>query len=427
MTREFWRQTAHPLLLLGLGCLLLVGCHTAPPPKHSVPAAHTALATADLSLLHRLGLVLGSAAVPSNHVTELVNGEHFLPAMLDAIRSARREVLLETYIFWSDATGRRFVEALSERARAGVPTHLIIDWVGSRYIKGRDLNAMRAAGVHVHRYHPPSLIRPLRLNHRDHRKLLVVDEAVAFLGGAGVADLWDANGNHQQHWRDSFYRVEGPVVASLRRSFWQQWRHATRQSPCGAAHTSPPPPAGEMWAQPVADFGTRDEDRVYRLFRETLAAARHHIRIGMAYFIPDRTLLNDLLDARRRGVSVEILLPGKHMDSKIVTPASRRRWGKLLEAGVRIHIYQPTMYHNKLLIVDDTFVSIGSANLDPRSFRHNDELNLNVHSPEFAADQIRRFERDREHSRELTWDQWKRRSLCQRVYEILVWPLIPLL
>ncbi len=427
MTRVFWRQTARPLLLLGLGCLLLAGCRTTPPPHHSPTPGRIAPAATDLRFLEHLASVLDADFVPGNQVTELVNGEQFLPAMLDAIRGAQREVCLESYIFWSDATGRRFINALSERARAGVPTYLIIDWIGSRYIKGRDLKALRAAGVRVHRYHPPSLIRPLRINHRDHRKLLVVDETVAFLGGAGVADLWDGNGDHQHHWRDSFYRVEGPVVASLRGSFWQQWRHCTRQSPPESAANPTPSPTGQMWAQPVADFGPRDEDLVYQLYREAIAAAHHHIRIGMAYFVPDATLVEALLDARRRGVTVEILLPGKHMDSKPVTPASRRRWGKLLKAGARIYLYQPTMYHNKLLIADTAFVSIGSANLDPRTFRSNDELNLNVHSPEFAADQIRRFELDLERSREITYGEWKRRSLCQRVYEILVWPFIPLL
>ncbi len=417
---------AQQVLLLAAFCVLAAGCRTT-PRSSLAPCETGTFQVSDARFAEHLGAVLGVETVAGNHVVELANGRRFVPAMLEAIRSARQSVCLESYIYWSDEIGGQFSEALAERARAGVAVSMLLDWVGSRYFRGRDANRLREAGVELRYYHRHAWLTPGRLNHRDHRKLLVVDGRIGFVGGAGMANVWMGDGCCAQHWRDSFFSVEGPAVSLLQQAFEGQWRKEFGEPPKAGATGLQPEVQGSMKLQSVPDPGRARPDRIYTLYREAIAAARRHVRIGIAYFVPDRVLVDALVAARRRGVSVDILIPGEHMDSKIVTPASRARWGELLRAGVRIHIFQPAMYHSKVLIVDDHFTSIGSANLDPRSLWTNDEINVNVFSQEFAADQIRQFELDCRQAREVTLDQWRRRSILQRISEALVWPVTPLL
>ena len=381
----------------------------------------------DPQFARSLGGLLDAPVVASNRVTSLINGEQFFPAMLEAIRGARESITLESYIYWSDEVGSEFTEALTAKAQAGVKVRLLLDWIGSRHLKGRDLDALREAGVEVRLFSRFSPLHLGRLNHRDHRKILVVDGTVGFIGGAGVGDVWRAGVDTPEPWRDAFFQVEGPVVAQLQAIFAQNWLKVTGQALTGPEHFPELVPAGDVAAQAFAGDPRAGNDRVRLMYLMAFASARRSIRLSMAYFIPCDLTLQELIAACERGVAVEIILPGKDMDSPPVRPASRAKWGEMLKAGARIYEYQPSMYHCKGLIVDEAWVSVGSANLDSRSFRYNDEANLNVFSSEFAADQSRVFEADKARSREVSYDEWRRRSFWKRLMEWMTAPFGPLL
>ena len=371
----------------------------------------------DPQFLRSMGSLLEPGILASNKVTALINGDQIFPAMLEAVRNAQKSICLETYIYWSGDVGREFADALAERARAGVKVHVIIDWIGSRKIDSSLLTLMTQAGVEVERYNPLVWYAPTRINHRDHRKLLVVDGEVGFTGGAGLADIWLGNADSPKHWRDSMFKLKGPAVAQMQGAFMDNWMKTTARVLDGGDYFPALAPAGNQFAQVFKSSPRNGTEDVRLMYLLSIAAARKSIRLSASYYVPDRLTTEEFLEARRRGVSVEIILPGSETDSAIVKHASRGKWGPLLKAGVKIYEYQPTMYHTKMMIVDDQWVSVGSANFGNRSFRLNDESNLNVLSKEFAAEQIRIFEADKAKCVEVTYKNWKNRSLWERFME----------
>ena len=378
--------------------------------------------TEDPQFKRSMGSLVEPGIVEGNAITTLLNGDQIFPAMLKAVREARKSISLETYIYWSGDIGREFADALSERARAGVKVHVLIDWIGSRKINEALLDQMSEAGVEVERYNPLVWYALTRINHRDHRKILVVDGKTGFTGGAGVADIWQGNADRPDHWRDTMWRVEGPAVAQMQAIFIDNWSKTTARVLDGDDYFPELPKAGEFSAQMFKSSpreGTEDV-RVMNLL--AIAAARKSIRLSASYYVPDDLTTQEFLEARARGVEVEIIVPGARTDSAIVKHASRGKWGPLLKAGVKIYEYQPTMYHCKVMVVDDAFVSLGSANFGNRSFRLNDEANLNVYSREFALEQARVFAADRELSHQVTYKDWKHRSLWKRFMEIVTGP-----
>jgi cardiolipin synthase len=423
------RRMCQALARAGLTLLLLVaaaGCtsfrgHGVRTRLDAVPPV------TDPQFARSLSALLDAPMVASNQVTSLIDGEQFFPAMLAAIRGARQSIALESYIYWSGAVGSEFTEALAAKARAGVKVHVLLDWIGSRHLKGRDLDALREAGVDVRLFGRFSPLHPGRLNHRDHRKILVVDGALGFIGGAGISDVWQGDAKKPDPWRDALFQVEGPVVAQLQAIFMLNWLKVTGQALAGPDYFPELAPAGDVAAQAFVGDPRAGSDRVRLMYLMAFASARRSIRFSMAYFIPCDLTLQELIAACERGVAVELVLPGKDMESPPVRPASRAKWGKLLKAGARIYEYEPAMYHCKGLIVDEVWSSVGSANLDPRSLRFNDEANLNVFSPAFAAEQIRVFEADKTRSREVTYAEWKHRSFGKRLMEWLTAPFVPLL
>jgi cardiolipin synthase A/B len=382
--------------------------------EHPIPHLY---ATGDSQFVRILGNLLGPAFVPGNRVTSLLNGDQVFPAMLEAIRSARRTITFESYIYWSSQVGREFTAALSERARAGVRTHLILDWAGSQKADRDDLERMRKAGVEVVLYRPPRWYQPGRLNRRTHRKLLVVDGRIGFTGGMGVGDKWLGHAQDRDHWRDSQFRAEGPVVAQLQAAFMDDWFEAEGAVLDGPGYFPDLDPIGSELAQVFRSSPEEGNGNLRLMFLLAIASASRRILIANSYFVPDRMTVDMLVAARRRGVEVEIVVPGPILDAQVVRRASRATWGLLLEAGVRIYEYQPTMYHAKLMVVDDVWVSVGSANFDDRSFRLNQEANLNVLDPTFGADQARVFAEDRGHSRRITLEEWRRRPVWERIQE----------
>jgi cardiolipin synthase len=276
---------------------------------------------------------------------------------------------------------------------------------------------MRRAGVEIVQYRPLRWYDLDRLNKRDHRKLLIVDGAVGFTGGVGIADKWLGHAQDPDHWRDSHFKVEGPVVAQLQAAFMDNWVETRGEVLDGPGYFPPIEPKGASVAQALYSSpvdGTRTIRLMYLL---AIASAERSIRIANSYFVPDSLAVAMLVAARRRGVEVEILVPGPVLDAQVVRRASRAMWGPLLQAGVRIYEYQPTMYHTKVMVVDDRWVSVGSTNFDDRSFRLNEEANLNVLDPEFGRQQAEVLAEDRSHSRRITLEEWRHRSLWERMQE----------
>jgi cardiolipin synthase len=367
--------------------------------------------------LRSMGSLLGPALRDGNRVEDLQNGDEIFPAMLAAIRSARMTITFETYIYWSGEVGKKFAEALAERARSGVKVHVLLDWVGSASMDDDLLAIMEAAAVEVKRYHPLRWYNLSRMNNRTHRKLLVVDGAIGFTGGVGIADHWLGHAQDAKHWRDSHYRLEGPAVAQMQAAFMDNWMKTSGAVLHGEGYFPKATAPGEALAQVFKSSPGEGSESVRLMYLLSIASARKKLRIAAAYFVPDDLSLLTLVAARKRGVEIEIVLPGTKTDTRITASASRSRWGDLLRAGVEIYEYQPTMFHCKVMIVDDIWTSVGSTNFDSRSFRLNDEANLNVFDRDFALAQIQAFEDDRSKSRRVTLEMWQGRSWTEKAVE----------
>jgi cardiolipin synthase len=345
------------------------------------------------------GSLLGPDFVGGNSISTLVNGDEIFPAMLSAIRSAKRSINFETYVFWDGEIAKQFTAALSERARAGVAVNLILDAQGTGKMGRENADELRKAGAQIVKYHTALWPDPRRYNNRSHRKLLIIDGTVAFIGGAGIADLWAGNADSPKHWRDNHYKVTGPVVAQLQSSFVSNWIKTRGDVLHGLKYFPPLEDSGSLQAQAIRSGAHYENlDLMYLL---AIASAKKTLRIENAYFLPDDLVRKELIDAAKRGTRVEIIVPGSKIDQQLVRSASRRHWPDLLNAGIKIYEYQPTMVHVKLLIVDDKFVSVGSGNFDNRSIRLNDEANLDVLDSDFAAQQLHLFELDKKRSHEV--------------------------
>ncbi|MGH7579120.1 MAG: phospholipase D-like domain-containing protein [Gemmatimonadales bacterium] len=408
------------LLALAAGALVvLVVANLSSSAKKVERKVEHLYRTADPQFARSMGSLLGPAIVPGNRVRALCNGDEIFPAMLAAIRGATSTICFETFIYWSGEIGREFAEALSERARAGVKVHVVLDWVGSNRMDPALIQEMERSGVQVVRFHPPRWYSLGRLNNRTHRKLLIVDGQVGFTGGVGIADNWLGNAQDPEHWRDSHFRLEGPAVAQMQATFMDNWMETCAQVLHGEEYFPALEQRGTQAAQLFKSSADDASESVRLMYLLSIASAVKSIRIANAYFVPDSLAVATLVAAQRRGVRVEIIVPSHQIDAKVVRRASRSLWGPLLEAGVAIYEYQPTMYHVKVVVVDEVWTSVGSTNFDNRSFRLNDEANLNVLDAEFAAGQARVFEEDKARARRVTLEEWRRRPWRERVVERL--------
>lgn len=362
-----------------------------------------------------VGDLLDPAFVDGNHVETYQNGDEIFPAMLESIRSAKQTITFESYIYWSGTIGKDFAEALADRARAGVKVHVLIDWAGSGKISKDLLQIMEDAGVEVQRYHKPNLMNITRLNYRTHRKILVVDGKIGFTGGVGIADEWTGNGLDPKHWRDVHYKVQGPVVNQMQSAFMDNWLKTRPQVHFDETYFPTIKPQGKMKAQMFISSAGEGGSSVRIMYLMAIASAKKSIHLESAYFLPDKHVIEKLIDAKKRGVDVKIIVPGPYSDSEVVEHASRELWGDLLKANVQIYEYQPAMFHCKVLIVDRFLVSVGSTNFDQRSFRINDEANLNVIDASFANIQENIFERDLKNSKEVSFEDWRDRPLKEKL------------
>ncbi len=384
--------------------------------QHQLPRLY---GTSDPQFVRAMGSLLGPGIAGGNQVSELLNGDQIFPSMLEAIRGAKRSITFETYIYWSGDIGKQFADALTERARAGVQVHVLLDWVGSQKIDESFLQGMEAAGVQVRKFHQPHWYNLARMNNRTHRKLLVVDGKVGFTGGVGIAPAWTGNGQDADHWRDSHFRVEGPVVAQIQSTFLDNWLKVTGQVKHGEDYFPAIATAGTSGAQMFSSSPSSGSESMQLMYHMAITAAERSIDLSMAYFVPDELSSKILLDALKRGVRLRLIAPGKITDTETVRAASRGTWGPLLEAGAEIYEYQPTMYHCKVMIIDNLMVSVGSTNFDNRSFRLNDEANLNIYDPVFAARQTRVFEQDLSRARRISLQEWQDRPVKEKLKERL--------
>lgn len=359
---------------------------------------------------------LGSEMVPGNRARLLENGDGIFPEMLAAIARAEKSVNLEIYIFDHGTIASGFAAALAERARAGVEVRLLVDGWGSSL--GPLEAQMTAAGALVRVYKPLKLYSIDRVGNRTHRRILTIDGRVGFCGGVGIDDRWKGNARDPSEWRDTMIEIEGPVVAQLQHVFTQDWVHTTGEVLNGDRQFPAIEPAGTMQAQVIAAARADSISMSKLVLYMAIQAARRSIWIENAYFVPDRQIREGLAAAARRGVDVRVIVPGAHTDSPNVRYASRYHYGDLLQAGVGIYEYRPTMMHNKVMVVDGIWSTIGSINFVNRSMTKNAEVNVAVYDRAFAVKVEKMVLADLARCDVLTQAEWKKRGVFARVGEL---------
>jgi cardiolipin synthase A/B len=376
---------------------------------------------------HRLRRTLecltGTAFTEGNQVEILRNGDRIFPAMLDAIEQAQRSVDLMTYVYWKGDIARRFADALSRAAGRGARVRLLIDAVGGLQIEKGLVEAMDQAGVHVEWFRKPWLNSPLKQNHRCHRKVLVVDEDVAFTGGVGIAEEWCGDARNEREWRDTHTRVRGPAVDGLIAAFAQNWAERGRELYDERDRFPRQPQVGHVVAQVVRGSASLGWDDLQTTFRVLLDAAEHRLRLATAYFAPDEFFLDRLCKAAERGVEVDVLLPGPHADKRVCQLASEATYDRLVGCGLRVWNFQPSMMHAKVMMVDGRAAVIGSSNFNRRSLDHDEEVLLIALDREVNRTLERDFSADLERSRQIDLTRWRNRGPVQRVLERATIPI----
>jgi cardiolipin synthase len=354
-------------------------------------------------------------------VEVLTNGEVFYEAELDAIRAAKESVNIEAYIFQKGELTKRFVDALTERARAGVKVRMVIDAIGSFATWESYFEELRAAGGRVSWYHPLRWQTLARFNNRTHREIIVVDGRMGFVGGAGFADHWYKNQKNGPRWRDTMFRVEGEPVTSIQAGFVENWLEASGEILTGREYFPPNETEDNLDALVVdSSPSAGGSTRARILFQTLLASARSNILITTPYFLPDRSVRREMLRAiRERKVEIKIIVPGKHSDHMLTRSSSRRLFGDLLKAGAKIYEYEKAMIHAKTMMIDELWSVVGSTNFDNRSFGLNDEINLAARDAGLTARLIEDFQKDLAESREVTYQEWQSRSIFERMHEWL--------
>ncbi|MFD7714618.1 phosphatidylserine/phosphatidylglycerophosphate/cardiolipin synthase family protein [Streptomyces sp. NPDC059814] len=371
----------------------------------------------------RLERLIGIAATEGNALIPLRNGDEIFAAMLASVRSAEYTIDMMTFVYWKGEVARELATALAERAGQGVRVRLLLDGFGSRLIEKDLLDLMEQAGAQVAWFRKPLLLSPLKQNHRCHRKVLVVDEATAFTGGVGIAQEWCGDARNENEWRDTHVQVRGPAVDGLAAAFAQNWAECHDELFDERDRFIDHAPQGEAVVQVVrgsASFGWQD---MQTLLRVMLESSQERFRLSTAYFAPDAYFIELLCATARRGVEVEILLPGPHTDKRVCQLAGQHFYEDLLACGVKIWQYQPTMMHAKVITVDRVAALVGSTNFNRRSLDHDEEVMLAVLDEDFTAVLDGHFEQDLEVSELIASGRWRRRSAVQRVREVAVIPI----
>jgi cardiolipin synthase len=377
------------------------------------------MAVEDPAFLDSVVGLTGTPFVPGNRLTVLENGDEFYPAMLDAVRCARQSITIEAYIYWDGEIGLEFAEALAERSRAGVAVKILLDAVGSATIGTRILETLEAGRCQLAWFNPIRWYALGGINHRTHRKTLLVDGAVAFTGGAGIADHWTGHAQDPKHWRDTQIRLEGPAAIPLQTGFAQNWLETTGELISGPAFFPEAPAAGTVPVQTMLSSPATGASSARTLYYLAIVCARQSIRIANPYFVPDQAAIDILLDARKRGVKVTVLVSGIRNDNWLARYNSTRLYGVLLKRGISLYEYNRTMLHQKTMVVDGRWATIGTTNFDNRSFALNEESNVSF-TDRSLVDQLQRtFETDVAVSERMTLQKWQRRGAWIRLQELV--------
>ena len=411
------------LSILAMAVLIIVALFD-PGLRYRVFASSSESNDSD-DFLHMLEALVDAKVNQTTRLTVLTNGPTFYEAELEAIRGAERSVNLEAYIFQKGEIGQRFVTALTERSQAGVTVNVVLDGVGSAGVGKNFFSDLKKAGGNVVWYNGMKWNKLPHFNNRTHRELLVVDGRTAFIGGAGVADHWFKDKSKHPRWRDTTVKVEGDAVPHLQATFAENWLES-----CGEVLFRPDhfvrqecERQGDVLIVNSTPSGG-GATRARMLFQVLLASATKTIHITTPYFLPDRSVIDELVRAvKERNVEVVVLVPGKRSDHMLTRSSSRHAYGKLLKAGASIHEYEPSMIHAKILLIDSIWGVVGSTNFDNRSFGINDEVNLAARDPDFTQRLQQDFAKDLACSRKVTYQEWKRRPVLERAPELLGWVL----
>ena len=410
------------LISVVLGVFLAVGCarvhpHVALPP----------LALGEPSFFPTLEAYASAPIVGGNSAEFLLNGEQIFPAIVDAIRSAKKTITYAQYFYEDGPVAREVAEALSERCREGVGVNVLLDAFGTLSMPKEYAELMTRSGCHVAYFRPLGQYIFRRYNNRNHRRILVIDGRLGFTGGSGVSRKWMGNGRVEHHWRDTDIRIEGPVVEYLQAAFAENWLETTGVVLGGETYFPRPlEPRGEVYAQIVKSSPATGSFAMYTTFLLAVSAARRSIMITNPYFVLDEKMQQALITSARRGVRVRVLVPGA-IDHNIVRQASRRQFGSMLRAGIQIFEYTPALLHSKTMVIDGVWSTIGSTNLDNRSFAVNDELNLIVYSRPVAQRLEQIFADDIALSRPVTYTAWRDRGFTSKILEVMALPIRDLL
>jgi cardiolipin synthase A/B len=352
-----------------------------------------------------------------NRITILRNGCEIFPAMLEAINSARECINFSTYIYWSGDIAPRFAGALATRASEGLEVNVLLDAQGSAQMDRVLIEHLRTSGARVIWFRPPHWYTVGKVNKRMHRRLLIVDGRIGFMGGVGIAEQWDGNAEDPEHERETHLRIEGPAVRDLQGGFLENWTEAT-SALLSAAHFPDLPAFDEgipaQVARIVSTGGTRGLEE---MLWAAVAGAKERIWVTTAFFAPRRAFIDALCDAASRGVDVRILTGGPHQDKQIAREAGHRSYEKLLRAGVRIFEYQQAKLHAKVITIDGIWAHVGSSNLENRSIALNDEINVSIQHTTVAAALERHFQDDLQVSQELDLPGWRHRPFAKRTRE----------
>lgn len=360
-----------------------------------------------------VGLTHGQIAL-GNRVEVLQNGDLF-PSLLRAMSEAKETIHFETYVWWKGEICRRVATVLAEKAREGVEVRLLVDATGGAKMEDDLAKMMKDAGVRLQRFHPFRLANLGKLNNRDHRKIMIIDGRIGFAGGHGIADEWTGNAQDRKHWRDTFLRLEGPVVSQLQAAFTENWIEETGEITAGERYFPRPQTAGNSPAHVAYSSPAGSISSVQLLYYLAITAAKKELLIQSPYFLPDRDAIEALAAAVQRGVDVRVMMPSDETtDTPLVQHASHHHFGTLLKRGVRIYEYHRTLLHQKVIIVDGLWSTVGSANFDDRSFELNDEISVGIIDSEIAAQLKAAFDEDLNHSVERTYEEWSNRGLWHK-------------
>ncbi|MDE3196398.1 MAG: hypothetical protein KGN84_08640, partial [Acidobacteriota bacterium] len=407
------------IFALAAGAIGFALYHLAPDFHPAVYALNPAFDADSAEFRTTLTGATGMPLIPGNNVAIYNNGDEFYPAMLEAIESASLSVTMEQYIFWDGAVGRRFAEAFAEKAREGVPVKLLLDAIGSSTIGGEMFDVLAAGGCEVAWFRPIHWYTLHRANYRDHRKSLIVDGRIAFTGGSGIADHWLGSAAGPSEWRDVQVRVEGPAAQVQQTGFVHNWLVTTGNLLGGHEYFPEPRQAGLISVQTILSSPSAGAGAAGTMYLIAVQCARRSIHISNPYFIPDSRLIALLSQACRRGVVIKLMLAGPHNDTWWARQNSVRLYGQLLDAGVEIYEYLPSMLHQKTMVVDGAWATVGTANFDNRSFALSEETNVCFHDPALIEGLDAVFDADLPRCRRIVRADWEKRGVLRRTSEVL--------